>query len=820
MVKKNEQRTSTVFIRGLPVGTKESTLSETFKGFGNIRQAFVTKSKANSGSGISVGFVKFTTIDEATSAINSVKSIGNQRVVLSYARKKPRKYREPVNLKNKIGDNGSGLSDSDDNDPITNPQTENSSGGKESLSMSKTKNSADRTTVQPNICDHQISKEKTSVEFGSTLPKNAKTVFIQNLMDGLSENQLRKKCRKVGEVEKIILNGTNASVTFKDEESAKLSLKKLNNHVYKQKVITVVSSMLSAKALKKRMTPSRIVIRNLSFKVTEELLRCELLPFGKMLDLSVPKNGEGKIRGFAFVSYINKFEANKALQKLNGKEILGRKVAVDWAVSKEQYVNKKAADQANDDNDDSDKEGDTEDDDEEVEVVPSDKEDNKENESEEDKDMENEEDSGVETEENFMPKRDYDDVKEGRTIFMGNLPFDAEKEDIEDAFSVFGNIRYVRMVYDKEKDRPKGIAFLQYDEKADADSCLQRAEVQPICIGGRTISVKKAVDSKQLSLPESKSSVKSGKDNRNLHLAMEGVIKEGTNAASGISKADMMKRKLALESKKKKLKNINFFVSTDRLCIRNMPSTFSEKDLKQLMSKYGNVVQVKIMRDIKQANSSGIGKSRGYGFVQFSKHEAALAALRATNNNPSTFTPQKRPIVDFSIENSGILNARAKKGSVTHGHPDKTKKSFNMRWKEKREERKETDPVKKPPVCQESISSSVQDDKSDGKKLNIKKKSKKKKKAESSMSNQSKKPTFKENHENSAKPSVASTESSSQSQKSVKRVKKGKSERPNKKQKRDKEQGEEAAFQKLVQNYKGKLQSEDQTRTFKKWYDD
>ncbi|MCG8623641.1 MAG: hypothetical protein MJE68_16815 [Proteobacteria bacterium] len=36
-------------------------------------------------------------------------------------------------------------------------------------------------------------------------------------------------------------------------------------------------------------------------------------------------------------------------------------------------------------------------------------------------------------------------------------------------------------------------------------------------------------------------------------------------------------------------------------------------------------------------NSKGIGRSLGYGFVEFSSHEAALAALLATNNNPAIF---------------------------------------------------------------------------------------------------------------------------------------------------------------------------------------
>ncbi|KAL5254379.1 hypothetical protein ACHWQZ_G013981 [Mnemiopsis leidyi] len=806
MVKKDVQRTSTVFIRGLPVTTQDSVLSETFKEFGNIRQAFITKPK-NSNSQTSIGYVKFTTIDEATSAISTVKTIGSNKVILSYARKKPRKYREPVSLGNKGKGSDSGLSDTD-------VEEESVSEPKRNKMTSTNKKNADQSKEQP-VSTNLKQNKALDLDDGANFPKNSKTVYVQNLMEGLSENQLKKKFRKIGEVSKVHVEGDRASITYKDEETARLCISKLNNHVYKQKVISVVSSMLSAKAIKKRTTPSRIVIRNLSFKVTEELLRSELLTFGKMLDLSVPKNGEGKIRGFAFVSYINKFEANKALQKLNGKEILGRKVAVDWALSKDEYVKKaaKTADVKDPCFEEEEENQDVTDDENEDDDTASNL--NDKEQIEENSDANSEDVSGSEDEEKVKPKKEYDDVKEGRTVFMGNLPFDVEKEDIEEAFSEFGSIRYVRMVYDHEKDRPKGIAFLQFDEKSDADSCLERVSVRPLCIGGRTIAVKKAVDSKQLTMPENKSHGNKGKDNRNLHLATEGIIKEGTNAAAGISKADIMKRKLALEAKKKKLKNINFFVSTDRLCVRNMPSTFSETDLKQLMSKYGHVVQVKIMRDIKQANSAGIGKSKGYGFVQFSKHEAALTALRATNNNPSIFTAQKRPIVDFSIENSGILNARSKKksGFIVEEKSSKVKKSFNQRWKEKREKRKESGAFTKPPASSQSALSSKPE-----KTASNKKKSKCKTQVKESLG-QSQSSGPKRDLKNDTSSSI-NTVLSSQPQKLAKRKKKGKSDRPNKKQKREKEQGEEAAFQKLVQNYKGKLESQDQSRSFKKWYDD
>lgn len=48
-------------------------------------------------------------------------------------------------------------------------------------------------------------------------------------------------------------------------------------------------------------------------------------------------------------------------------------------------------------------------------------------------------------------------------------------------------------------------------------------------------------------------------------------------------------------------------------------------------------------------------KSKGYGFIEFTTHIAALACLRSLNNHPDVWGSQSRPIVEFSLENVQIL---------------------------------------------------------------------------------------------------------------------------------------------------------------------
>jgi len=58
-------------------------------------------------------------------------------------------------------------------------------------------------------------------------------------------------------------------------------------------------------------------------------------------------------------------------------------------------------------------------------------------------------------------------------------------------------------------------------------------------------------------------------------------------------------------------------------------------------------LQCRVMYDKKPIRGQVMGKSLGYGFVEFIEHEQALQALRHLNNNPDIFGPQK---VDHHIQ--------------------------------------------------------------------------------------------------------------------------------------------------------------------------
>lgn len=179
------------------------------------------------------------------------------------------------------------------------------------------------------------------------------------------------------------------------------------------------------------------------------------------------------------------------------------------------------------------------------------------------------------------------------------------------------------------------------------------------------------------------------RDTRNLYLVKEGgelntklwhslvgvkinfkyfifsVILAGTKAAEGVSAADMAKRLQVEQYKTQMLRNLNMFVSKTRLIVHNLPASWDDTKLRNLFKRYAGIGAVikeaRIMRNLKILDSKGIGKSKEYGFVEFTQHEHALRALRAINNNPDIFTPNRRPIVAFSIENKSKIKAKEKR---------------------------------------------------------------------------------------------------------------------------------------------------------------
>jgi nucleolar protein 4 len=85
----------------------------------------------------------------------------------------------------------------------------------------------------------------------------------------------------------------------------------------------------------------RIIIRNIPFDIKENHLKKEFLKFGQIANISVPLKNETNLnRGFAFIEFENKEDAEKAVKTLNGNKYKGRHVEVEFSLPKNKYETK------------------------------------------------------------------------------------------------------------------------------------------------------------------------------------------------------------------------------------------------------------------------------------------------------------------------------------------------------------------------------------------------------------------------------------------------------------------------------------------------
>jgi RNA recognition motif-containing protein len=79
-----------------------------------------------------------------------------------------------------------------------------------------------------------------------------------------------------------------------------------------------------------------------------------------------------------------------------------------------------------------------------------------------------------------------------KKLYVGNIPFTATEEELRSTFERFGKVGSVNVITDRETGRPRGFAFVEMDEAADADSAIR--ELDGTDMGGRSVRVNEAND--------------------------------------------------------------------------------------------------------------------------------------------------------------------------------------------------------------------------------------------------------------------------------------------------------------------------------------
>ncbi|KAF6063324.1 RNA recognition motif family protein [Candida albicans] len=478
---------------------------------------------------------------------------------------------------------------------------------------------------------------------------------------------------------------------------------------------------------------ARLIIRNLpwSCKKPDELKKI-FSKYGAVFDAYIPKKKGGQMCGFAFVIMKKNSAAEKAVEGCQGLKIDGREVAVDFAVEKSKWEQMK--------DEEVEEEEDNESSEEQEEADSTNKDEN--DEEEEDKDDESDNDDASSE---FDELNEKSNRQEPFSIFVRNIPYDADTESLKEHFSTFGTVKYALPVVDKETGLAKGSAFVAFAKEDAYLDCLDNAptvastsmliadDVSPSYVyQGRILSIASAVDRDSASKLADRNSLKrkealgkapGEKDKRNLFLLNEGRITENSKLAQYISKTDLELREKSYKLRTQQLKkNPTLHLSLTRLAIRNLPRAMNAKALKALgrkavvqfatevkegkrqplskeevnrsvkfkhsiygadaeeeiakskNSKHKGVVkQAKVIMEVK--GSGETGRSRGYGFIEFRDHKAALMGLRWLNAHELEGLNKRRLIVEFAIENAQVVKRRREKEMIARNqNKDNSKK--------------------------------------------------------------------------------------------------------------------------------------------------
>ncbi len=75
-------------------------------------------------------------------------------------------------------------------------------------------------------------------------------------------------------------------------------------------------------------------------------------------------------------------------------------------------------------------------------------------------------------------------------IYVGNLPYSIDRDQLRECFAQFGEVRAARIVTERESGKSKGYGFVDMDNDAEANEAI--AKLNGTDIGGRKVVVNEA----------------------------------------------------------------------------------------------------------------------------------------------------------------------------------------------------------------------------------------------------------------------------------------------------------------------------------------
>lgn len=300
-----------ILVKNIPYGTTPTQIRELFEPHGELNRVLVPPAGT-------IAVIEFAHSDEAAKAFRAVayRRMGSSVIYLEKA---------PTGIFSNMTNRGT------------------SEASKSSAVLSSTKNAKTVSASQ----GPSAEGDETDVPAGST-------IFVKNLSFATTSERFNAVFRHLPEFAFARIQTKPDSkhpsvpgipvprlsmgfgfVGFKSPEAAKMALSSLNGFILDGHTLSAQFAGRGKEeendASKTSSKTTKMVVKNVPFEATKKEIRELFGAHGQLKSVRLPKKFDSRSRGFAFLEFISRREAENAYVALRHTHLLGRHLVLEWA---------------------------------------------------------------------------------------------------------------------------------------------------------------------------------------------------------------------------------------------------------------------------------------------------------------------------------------------------------------------------------------------------------------------------------------------------------------------------------------------------------